>query len=557
MSSVSASDRARTTDEVRRVKEEAEAKEVARSKKQRADLKKLQEKYAEQVKEMQEDYSAKVDSLRGRNKEVLSDRDNSHQQQIDKIRNLYHEQLSRKSEENDSNRDIQRKTYGMENEKLRQTHEQQRESLIAAQREELRNRDSEVEETMVRARDEIRSSISERTKKLNQKHEREIEATAKDRDTTRADLTREMANQRAQHRTQEKTKNRQHQNEKDRINDSWRSSFIEKENTNGEILRSRDLLLQAEKEDLREKYRNRIDTKTAEIENLRNDLQEDALNWRAREMNSAQSSLTAARSKAVQENLANERLRKMERDNIVRQYEGRMQDLDRQTNEVKQSSHQLTQKRVGTVLEKADKVLQDSNVKAKLDKELMASQHREDRENVLNSTKLALDDKEKRTNQRIKRTIAATTEETQAQQQHHNKNLTELKGNYVDQLSIQRTAHMESLAETRSRMEERLRDNQVKSQKKIEDLTEFYEGKLKTMEEQHRESMNRLKKAFEQRQRDQEKSHHVSNKQVAQKYDIMFDSQQDETQKQMERIQNKHELEMANLAQRLNTKKKG
>lgn len=557
MSSISASDRARQVDEVRRVREDAESKETSKAKKQKEELKRLQQKYSEQVKDLEESYDTRVDSLRKHNKEALSDRDNSHQQQIDKIRGLYQEQLARKTEDNDGNRKTQRETYKAEMEKQKAIQKQQIDNLSDSHLEELRERDRVVEEHSLRARDEIRNSIAERTRKLNNKHEAEMEATTKDRDSIKGELTREMAQQRALHKNQEKTLKRQHENEKDRINEGWKGTLLEKEGINSTILRNRDLLLQAEKEDLREKYRNKIDEKTAQLEETRESLQEEASGRRAREINSAKASISAARSRAVQDNLTNERLRKMEKENIVRSYENRMQDLERQTSELKESSNHLTQKRVNIVLDNAEKTLNQQSTRAKMDQQMALAKHREDRENILQSTANQIEATEKKTEQRLKRVTADARDENQVQKEVSSKNLAEVKNNYFDQLTAQRSAHIESLSEMRGSMEQRMRDNQVKSQKKIEDLTEFYEKKIKGLEEQHKESMVRMKKAFDTRTESLEKAHDIDQKQVAQKYDIKFDSQQQETQKELDRLQKKHELEMANLATRVNLKKKG
>lgn len=548
MSSITASDRSRKTDEVRNAREEYEQREAENAKKTKKQIVRLEKQHNANLNKIKEKYDEQVDEIRQKSRETLTKRDENHLQQVEKVRNVYQEQLKKKAEDSEQQRRALNEAKNSDAEKREKITNQQVEALTRAQRDELLERDRQFTDFSERSRQQLRESLAERTAKLQKKHDQELDLAVGERNNTAADRERKLSEQRSEYNNLVKQQDRRHRTEMDRTNAHWREVVRNSEDTANAIIDNRSEMLKAERENMKSRYENKMAEKVDQMDRMRNALNDNVEDRYNGQLRAAKNQTLRAKAKNIQDNLTNDRRMKLERDHIVQQYEARMLDLQRQQSGIRDAAKDLVHSRVTQAVEKNDRILQETNRRHRLDQDLNAVRNKEDRALLQEQTQSQLMDTRKRADNQVRNIMKASRKEQVIQESHHTQNLGQLKNNYSEQLSAQRNAHIAGLSEIRTEMEQRLREQEAKAQKRHEYLVESYETKMKQMQESHKAELDQLRKGFIERQQSQEAAHRMGAQQLDQKYQIKINAQEEEHQRQLERQQKRHEEKLADVA---------
>ncbi len=144
---ISPTDRSQQTDEVRRIREEYNDREVENKKKHRQDIKRLSSGRKSELEKIQKKNDELIEEVKDKYKEDLGDKDRKNSQEISKIRSIYLNSLRRRSEED--MRGIQSERVAHEEIRDRQKPNQQR-----LEKQHILEEYQAREEDLVRQRDE-------------------------------------------------------------------------------------------------------------------------------------------------------------------------------------------------------------------------------------------------------------------------------------------------------------------------------------------------------------------------------------------------------------------
>lgn len=556
MSSISSSDRSRHTDELRRTREEYENREAEGVKKQKKELRRVQEKHSQEVQDITDNYEGRIDAVQAKSRETITKRDEAHREQVDQIRNMYREQLRRKTEDNESNSKVLRQTLNAEMNKQEAIKDQQRSELERNFRDALNERDAQFAEHSERSRTQIKDSLVDRTDKLNQKHDREVEALAQDRDRKIFDMQKNQGDQKSHYEARLRDQERRARSDRERVDSNWRSIVEDQAAINSTVLENRNQLLKAERDALREDFRVRADGEALKNDQIRDNIKAEVGERLDRQVRRANYDLRKANSEKIQADLVHNRRSKIERDNIVQSYEARMRDLEGQVQGSQEQSRELTRRRIGDMADKSEKLLRETNRRNRGDQDLQQSKYREDRARLIAEGEAKVNRAEERADTIVNRVKKATNDSQVVQSKYYQTNLEQLKDSYAEQLGAQREAHLDSLAKIRMGMEAKMRSQDAKAQARTEALVQNYEAKIKAMDEQHVAELKRIKDASDSRIEQRDKNHRFETEAVAQKYEVRLSQQAESHQKEIERVQKRHEETMADIGNRMSYLKK-
>lgn len=551
MSSISSSDRARQTDEIRQAREEYQNSEAETARRNKAEKKRLQELHEQEIKRLRTEYDRQIDSMRNKHKDTLTARDQQHLEQMDKIKGLYLEQNRRRTEDAEVNRQAQKKAYQGEIDSLKKTTEQQKEVLTRNFRESMQERDEQFGEFQNRAQSTITKSIEERTQKLNEKHENELGAVIEDRDRKVADLSQQKAELQAHSRREMKEKDRLHGREKTRLNDHFAKVHSAQEELHNSLFAGRDEMLRAERENTREQYNKALEDKLQKMDAAHEQLRNQVDERMDSQIRSLSHELHKSKTDRVAETISNRRLRDLERKNILNATHERVEDLEKQKTQIVEVVNDQARQKVDNVLRRADQIVSETNRNNRLKANLQDQQSRESRAQLEFELKNRVEQVQDRAETRLRRMQNITNDQVVEQQKYHEKNVDLLKTNYTETLAAQREAQMQVIQDVRMRAEQRLREQEVKATRKLEEAVANYEAKLEKMQEEHRQEKTRMNQIFEQRMAQREKGFKNDQESLAMKYEAKLAQSNEVRQKELERVERRHQEQMVSLANRV------
>lgn len=559
MSSISSTERSRQTDEVRSAREEYENREAENYKKTRKQLQKLSKQQAEELARVKEQYDEAVVSIRGKAKETIDERDRNHAEQTDKLRSLYHEQLRRKAEDSEQQKKLMQETRKAESETHRRVTQQQREQLMRGQTSALADKDRQFEDYTVQTRENVKKALDGRTDKLNDKHEKEVKAIIDDRSRILAENKKTIENQSTAHRERLRDLESHSRRERDKISSNWETVLRNKEEMHQSHMENSSAMLKDARESQKQKFERLHEDKRTQFDQLREDLRGDVADRFDRDVRSAKHRLMQEKSANLQNTLKNERVSKIERNNLVQQYEDRMRDYERQNKDINEVAKDVIHSRVNQVVNKSDKILQETNRDNKLDKETIVARNRADRVQLEEAARQRVEQEQVQADLQVKRVMNSTRKETLTQQDFHDRQLDELKNNYVDRLTAQRDAHLDGITKTRREMDDRVKRQELKAIKREDLIVGDYETKLKTLKDNHERQVEGMQKAFKVRQDELVSSQRNEIEQLKMKYEIQAQQQNEQHRREIERNQTRNDERIATLVARAeyNRKTKG
>lgn len=209
MSSVSASDRNRQTDELRNQREDYQNREAEQAKSQKKEIKRILARHDQEIQEIKDTFQKQMTTLKDRSNKALTEKDVDNQAKIDKLRAMYTESLRKKTQESDSRRDAELQTLKTQIEKNNEISEQQKDILRRNFSDSIAERDRQMEDTMTRSRDEMKEAIGENAEKLGKRHRSELEAVTYDRDKRLSQADRDISETKSSYENRLKDMERQ------------------------------------------------------------------------------------------------------------------------------------------------------------------------------------------------------------------------------------------------------------------------------------------------------------------------------------------------------------
>jgi hypothetical protein len=550
MSKIDAADRNRQTDEIRRIREEYDEKSADNSKKTSRDMRAQNVKHQKDMENLKNEYERQITEMRNKNSDVITRRDEKNQADVENLRRIFTDTMARKSRESQMSNDALEDTFARELSKNKSINSQQKEILTKGFRESLGERDRTFESFVLRANDEMKQSLNSRSEKLKDKHKTELSAVEQDRDMKIGNLSRVLdETQKAGKRRGVEQEVRQLSQLRDK-DASWQNIVRNKENQFISELDGKNRQLQATTKEISAENKYQLDKKMADIDNSNAQFKTQASGRIERQVRAAKSDAMQSRNDRVIDMIANRRIRNLERNDVVRQYEDRMKTYEDQKNQVYDMSRQESAKLIEGANHKNSRLLMDVNREAKMQQNVLKQQSREAMVGQEFIHKAQLDHVQDRAEDRVRKIMKATANETKIQTQYGEKSNDALKAKYMDNLENQREAHLQQLKDMYMRMEKRLRDTENVLTKRLEGTTEYYVDKLSSKDEVLRSKVNELTKDFESKTRTREKAVKMEMEALTQKYETRLSQAEDLNKKELDRQEKRHQEQLVAVTSR-------
>jgi hypothetical protein len=548
MSSVSTSDRANQTDEIRRIREEYEGKESETIKKKNKEIKSLSQKHDAEIDKLKDDYAGQVDTLRSKQTENIDERDRRHNDEISKIRDLYLGNLRKKSEDEMRDRDIEKQTFHSDLAKEKSISEQQRGVIERDYKGALTKKEKLSAEREEKTKLALQEGIRDRTDKLNDKHKAELESLSEGRDREVMGLRNTLENVKVSSAEQQDTEERSHRADTDRRENAFETAYRNQEHNNSEMIGMRDNMLKEEKVHLNAKMGRKIDEETEKMTALRDSYKSDMDGRVGDLIRSANSEAAQARNDRVIDSVTTKRIGDLERGHLMTAYQEREDGLHRERDQIYTVVNEQGRKRVNDVIDRTDKMMADTGRRNRTEQDIERMRAQE----ALNQSELIrhdqLENANNRADQRVKKVVTTSNQAFADETKQHKENIDELRHTYSDNLQGQREAQLESLNSVYSRMDQKLRDLEAHLMKKHDDAVEFYESKIDDIVTQNKKDVQRMNQNFESRMNQQDKAAKMEQDSVAQKYEQKLAVQDDVHQKDLNRLEKRHQEQLQTVA---------
>jgi hypothetical protein len=552
MSSITPSDRSKQTDELRNQREEYQGREAEEVKKHKREMRRLNQKHDQEVENLKKNYEGQMQNLRERSSEQLSEKDQQNIAKVDELRSLYTESLKKRNDETQNKRDAEKEAIQGQIAKQRQINDQQRAMLKQNFDNTISEKSREFEGYSAHARNELQEGLDRRTDQLTKKHQTEVKAISQDRDTQLAQSERNMKETRSVYENKLKDQDLQHNLEMDRTESNWKNTYTSKERELNELVTGRGAELNFAREKMQNHYNKALEKKMDEIEGARLTLKEQAVARIDRDVRSAESENHRIKNDHLVEVMTTKRLRDLEKNHVVMDYEDRMEKLTKSKDGLIEKSKEVNRDRITEAVRKNEAVLSEATRRSKTDQLMSNERHKEDRDRLEIEHRSKVRHISDRTDDRVDKLMKTTNESQRVQLRQHSDNINALKNSYQGELSNQREAQMEQLKDTYIRMEDRLRNSEEKHTKRLEETVGNYESKISQMQEQFKKDLQRQSETYEGRMNSQKKRMEQDSKTHEMKIDGKVSQLQDQHEKEVDRLERRHQEQMASLAQKLN-----
>lgn len=531
-------------DRVRRLRDEYETRETQSEKKKNAEIKRLKQKHAEELNEVSDAYSNQMDSTRNKSQEEAKKAEQRHQDQIYDVSKLHRNQLRKKLEEASATRDIIKNNAKVEVEETQKRGEVQRLDLAEKSKMIISEKDKNFSETfdkMATSNQEKFKEHSAKLSELRQKDAKQFNTIQSHDKKSNYEKTKMIeASYQEKLANLERSKNNQIEklNEKYKINKESNEMF-----QSGE-LKALDEMQQVEKQRIKEKFEAKSEKNLKENNDV-NERYRTTLGERAgSQISSKDSQIKDLKQKSVSERINQNRLHKVEKENLVRDYEAKLALLQESRD---LEIGMLKEKNVDKNLkhyEQTSSLISDANKNFKQEMQLKTHVNRLDRENLVQN----FNDKIAATDDRAQRRIDKINNLSQKNQENisqlYSEKSEKLKEMFDQRLDKNRESQITTQLEQKEQAQNRLRE-----------IERSYAKKLNYIVSQKDDEIDKLKNQLERVERSTQdftsqrlKEHYkVSDKEkqaIVDKYERYIGRVKDNYSEEIDRLRERHRKEI-------------
>jgi hypothetical protein len=485
MSSIGSSDSSNRQDEVvRRNREEAAATEAELVKKQKAEMRRINEKHYAEVEKLKEAHQAQLEAMQKASHDAISERDHRYQQDMEDLRGLHRKALEQSAIENSRREEALRKATSGDIEGAKKRNDERFDRLSKDYNNKLSRAEEVTSKTMEESREAQARAIAENHEKLERAYEKQLSAVKADRDEKVNSLQNQYSDYRYNAEDRLKSQELRHMQAQERSSDS--------------LVRS-----------VRKERQSALDR-----EKLMRDGFDDGLQTQRNRYDKAMKKQAAAQS-MVSETLKSNAVDRI--DNQVRRLEGEKEDLKevnaRQQLLNKQAKEEEIRhikeaygKNIENYREQRDQAVRESNersardvaaVRADLGKQLSDS-NRSFRDRLNENTQIqtsayrnATADFEARTqqqqmfaDQRVKNIFDTTQEEKTRLIQKQAEDHTTMQHNRADEIKALHAQLESEKQDAVLRMQDQIRKQEVAHTEKMNQLVAKYEKQITALKDQ-------------------------------------------------------------------------
>jgi hypothetical protein len=551
MSSVNPSDRSDRQDEVNRLREEYEEKESKSTKRKNREIRANNEQHEAELQAVRDHYEKQLESIRGKHREILNEKDQKFTDEARKIKDLYFESLQRKIDQSNQEKQTIKQTYESQLQSEQKAHESQRENLEQNFKNSIAARERAAEYVSKESSDKLKKGIVERAEKLNEKHDEEIRAIVQDRDRLLTQAQRDVRNARNEYTDRAgkmQTKQQQELNRRDQEILNVKENL---ERTYGSIMENRDAELREERDAMKSHFREKTENQLAKISQLTQQYADDVNGRAGGQINSAKTEANRAKTDLILNKIASDKRLQLEKDHLTRDFQEKFNDLNKQKDEIFSKANDVARERVYKVVDRSEKLAADSNRRAQMSQENTRMRNKEAIEQAENLHRQQLDHLEGTTDKRIRHLLKDSQLVQAGMAKNQEENIEKLKNIYTERVQTQREAQIESINSLHERMDKKLKKTEVQLAKKHDDAVEFYETKLEELEAKNRRELARQAEVFEAREKNKDKAMKQALESVDMKFKDRMAVQEEDHRKEKERIEKRHQEQLQAVIARM------
>lgn len=552
MSSIDASERRSSTDEIRRIREEYEQKAAENAKRKNKEIKAQSKNHQQELAELRDTYESQLQEVREKQGKALSQRDQKHQADVEQLRRMYLDSITRKTEDNQLTKKAMTDTFEQELGTTKRVHDEQKRNLQESFKKSVGERDQALTNTLERSREEMRTAIEQRADKLRQAHAREMQSVQADRNrqVTQADsdVRRILDATKSEVRDLKAEKEAQIRDRENRNVSNLRFA----EDKFQKIADLQNMELQQQSKRLNQDSAQRLRATQDQMQENNNQLREQVNSRIDNQLRAAEADARQAKQDQVLQAIASQRIRNLEREDLVGSYEDRFKSLEKNRLESHQAGQAEARRKIEEAVRMNEKLVREASRDARVKQNVIVQQNREARAGMEAMFTGQIDELKERSDKRV-RNIVADANATQATQaKAFDENLEMMRARYLDNLQAQREAQLEQLKDMQIRMEKRMRETEAGLHKKVENINRHFEGEIAKLEDSKRDLQRSLERENATRLRNRDKAAKMEQESLTMKYESRLGQLQELQRQELERQEKRHQEQMASLAARAN-----
>jgi hypothetical protein len=553
MSSISSSDRSRQDDKIRQTREEYEGRESENVKKRKSEMSRLEKRHNEEISKIADDYETRLESLKDRNRDTITEKDFSNNRKIEEVRQAYREALKNKMEENYNDREQVRGSYEGELKKQKQVNESQKENVVGQLNNEISSRDEKYSNSLEDNRKKTQEVIHANARKLNDAHEKEKDILVGGNETIKMQNMRETREMKKSFEGRLKDSERRREADNSRWAQKYKDTVVNNRDEYGDNIAIKQDLMNSERDAIRDKFENVLEKKTTAMDEQNQDFR-DTVNERVNsQVRSRDSQIQRISGKLNNEISKNERLRGIERRNLTEAYEKRLGIVEEQREDAVDKMRDLNDERISNVLSTNQKLLRNTDRENKSQVNLMNARHREDRENIIATAKDQHTQVSNQAESRVRKVIDLQNKNNDQMGRYYTDSLDTMKGNYLEKMDQSREENMNERVSMNKEMTQRFRNLEGNFNSKLEQTVSAYENKLAELKDTQGRELKRLENLYTQRISERDKASRLEKESVMQKYEAKIVQSNGSHTDQLDRMNRRHQEDMQNLAVKVNS----
>ena len=552
MSSVGSADRS-ADDRVRRTREEYENREAEQAKKKAAELKRLHDRHQEELENTKAVYENRLDNLKSRSQTLLSERDQEHQEDIEFLRQMYRDQLKKKVNEIDNSRVTQVEAYENEMLKEKKINELQLRNLTNNHRNEISERDRFLTRRVNEYQDQARKAVVENRDRLNQTHQKDINAISKQRDEYQSESAKKMMEMKNYYNQKIDDLKRQQRSLDSKWQDRFTSEVKQSQNDFGEHSKDMSDQLKAQREELRGDYDFKLREGERRAEISRKHYEEDLGERNGKLVRSKNYQINELENRLNRQISRAEKQKEAEKKNLILSYENRLADLQEQKEGAFDVLREINKERLMDEKQSSQKMLNEVRKYYKGEIGMKNLKHKMDRESLENMKNERVSFVEAEAARKTARAEMTAEERVAAMEKYFEEAKTQLREDYQEKVEKGREKQAEGASQLNRVMTERFRQIEKNFRDRFDFAIQGYESKISQMKQDHEKEVQRLQSDHKRQLADQTKGLKTEKKSVEGRYEDRIASMEEQHRQEVERMNQQHQKDLKDLALKLNS----
>lgn len=537
MSSVS---RNNENDRVRRLREEYETREAQSEKKKNSEVKRLKQKHAEELSDISEAYDNKMTSTREKSQDEAKKSERRHQEQIHDISKMHRTQLRKKLEDANEVNQLVKANSKKEIEETERRSQVQRQDSANKSRAIINEKDRQFSDTFDRISGETQEKFKEQTEKFNNLRQKEVEhyneVNAQDKQRNFEKIKRIDASYRDKLSNLERNKNNEITKLITRNKDNEENLSAQQ---SGE-LGVKDQLQRTERERLKARYDDKIEDYQKENNEINEDYRNTLSDRTTRQVTSKNSQIRDLKQRSVSDRANQERLHKTEKENIIRDYEKKL-DLVNETRELElgQVREENADKKLKQYEQTSD-ILSAANKRFKQDLQLKTHVGRMDRANLIrdyNDKISAVDDRAER---RIEKIHNSSLKNNSITEQNYQQTAEKLKELFDQRIDKNRDMQITQQLEMKEQAQTRLREIERSYAKKLNFIVGQKNDEIEKLKNQLDSLERSSQNAVTQKMKEHFKTTDKEKQAIVDKYERYIDRVKENYSEEIDRLRERH-----------------